>query len=123
MRVTATVLGSDDPGALASFYERLLGWQRIRDEPGWIMLRSPDGIQGLSFQFESTHEPPQWPPQPGRQQMMAHLDVVVDELGPAVVWASRLGATAATSQPQDHVRVMFDPAGHPFCLYVDDGTA
>jgi hypothetical protein len=24
-------------------------------------------------------------------------------------------------QPQDDVRVMLDPAGHPFCLYVDTG--
>jgi hypothetical protein len=24
-------------------------------------------------------------------------------------------------QPQDNVRVLFDPAGHPFCLCRDDG--
>ena len=29
-----------------------------------------------------------------------------------------LGATLAEFQPQDEVRVLFDPAGHPFCLYV-----
>jgi hypothetical protein len=23
-------------------------------------------------------------------------------------------------QPQDHVRVLLDPAGHPFCLYVGE---
>ena len=30
-----------------------------------------------------------------------------------------LGATLAEFQPQDDVRVMLDPAGHPFCLYLD----
>jgi hypothetical protein len=31
--------------------------------------------------------------------------------------AVSLGATVAEFQPQDDVRVMLDPAGHPFCLY------
>jgi hypothetical protein len=28
------------------------------------------------------------------------------------------GATLAEFQPQELVRVLFDPAGHPFCLWV-----
>ncbi|HEY0803757.1 MAG TPA: VOC family protein, partial [Pseudonocardiaceae bacterium] len=35
--------------------------------------------------------------------------------------AVELGASLATHQPQDNVRVVFDPAGHPFCLCRDDG--
>ena len=31
--------------------------------------------------------------------------------------AVELGAEEAEFQPQDDVRVMLDPAGHPFCLY------
>ena len=34
---------------------------------------------------------------------------------------AELGASVADYQPQDHVRVMVDPVGHPFCLYVDAG--
>jgi len=30
-----------------------------------------------------------------------------------------LGATLAEFQPQEDVRVLLDPAGHPFCLYFD----
>ena len=30
-----------------------------------------------------------------------------------------LGATLAEFQPQDDVRVYLDPAGHPFCLWVE----
>jgi hypothetical protein len=28
-----------------------------------------------------------------------------------------LGATQAAYQPQDDVRVLIDPDGHPFCLF------
>jgi hypothetical protein len=34
-----------------------------------------------------------------------------------------VGAEQASYQPQEHVRVMLDPAGHPFCLYVDVSTS
>jgi len=30
-----------------------------------------------------------------------------------------VGATLADFQPQDDVRVYFDPAGHPFCLFIN----
>jgi hypothetical protein len=50
-----------------------------------------------------------------------HVDVEVDDLEAAVADAIELGATAADFQPQDNVRVMLDPAGHPFCLYRDEG--
>ena len=35
----------------------------------------------------------------------------------AVEVAVAAGATLAEFQPQDHVRVCLDPAGHPFCLW------
>jgi hypothetical protein len=33
------------------------------------------------------------------------------------LFAQSPGAQVAGFQPQDDVRVMLDPAGHPFCLY------
>ena len=33
--------------------------------------------------------------------------------------AVELGATIADHQPQQNVRVLLDPAGHPFCLCVE----
>src|SRR3712207_7403627 len=53
------------------------------------------------------------------RSMMAHLDIEVDDLPAACARAAELGATLADHQPQEHVRVHLDPAGHPFCLYVD----
>ena len=49
--------------------------------------------------------------------MQMHIEVEVEDLAAAVEHAIELGATPAEHQPQDDVRVMLDPAGHPFCLY------
>jgi catechol 2,3-dioxygenase-like lactoylglutathione lyase family enzyme len=125
-RLAATVLGGPDPRKLAAFYEELLGWDVIENGParpgapeedGWVMLRPPGGGTGLSFQYEPSYTPPVWPPASGEQEMMMHLDIAVEDLEGAVAWALGAGATLAGYQPQDHVRVMLDPAGHPFCLF------
>jgi hypothetical protein len=34
-------------------------------------------------------------------------------------WAIEQGAELASDQPQDDVRVLLDPEGHPFCLFPD----
>ena len=49
-----------------------------------------------------------------------HLDLEVGDLEGAVAHAVETGATVADHQPQKDVRVLLDPAGHPFCLYVDE---
>jgi catechol 2,3-dioxygenase-like lactoylglutathione lyase family enzyme len=116
-RLAAAVLGAPDAGALARFYQRLLGWTVVRQEQDWVMLRPPDGGTGISFQTEADHVPPVWPAGPGDQQMMIHLDIAVDDLEAGVAWAKEAGATLAGYQPQNDVRVMLDPAGHPFCLF------
>lgn len=64
------------------------------------------------------HLPPSWPAGAGDQQMQLHLDVEVEDLAAAVGYAVSPGATMAGFQPQDDVRVLLDPAGHPFCLWV-----
>jgi hypothetical protein len=49
--------------------------------------------------------------------MMMHLDFEVVDLEAAVAHALELGAEEAHVRPQENVRVLLDPAGHPFCLY------
>jgi len=120
LRPNGMVLDAPDPRALAGFYERLLGWTRVADEPTWATLRAPTGGIGLSFQLEPDHVPPVWPAADGEQQMQVHLDVAVRDLGAAIAWAEQQGAKIAAFQPQEDVRVMIDPAGHPFCLWLDE---
>jgi beta-phosphoglucomutase-like phosphatase (HAD superfamily) len=49
--------------------------------------------------------------------MMIHLDIAVEDLDAGVAAAEAAGATLAVHQPQEDVRVMLDPDGHPFCLF------
>jgi catechol 2,3-dioxygenase-like lactoylglutathione lyase family enzyme len=113
------VLDCQDANALADFYGRLLGWEVTFREPDWALMRSPDGGTGLSFQSEPWYQPPVWPEVDGQPTKMLHLDIRVDDLEAAVAHAIAVGATLAEYQPQEHVRVLFDPAGHPFCLFVN----
>jgi catechol 2,3-dioxygenase-like lactoylglutathione lyase family enzyme len=118
MTMTAAVLGAPDPRALADFYRNLLGWQLGANEPDWVTLRPAGGGMGLSFQAEEGHVPPDWPAGPGDQQMQVHLDIEVDDLDSAGAHAIAAGAVLADFQPQEDVRVFFDPAGHPFCFWI-----
>jgi catechol 2,3-dioxygenase-like lactoylglutathione lyase family enzyme len=120
-----TVLGTPDPPGLAEFYRELLGWVYRDDDhdanEDWVVIKPPDGGTGLSFQLETDHEPPTWPTARGTQQMQLHLDIGVPDLDAGVARAEGLGANQAAWQPQDDVRVLLDPAGHPFCLFSPGG--
>lgn len=127
MRVSGIVLGAPEPLVLAAFYERLLGGPITRQEgprpggpreDGWAIMRPPDGVGvSLAFEFEADYAPPTWPSVAGEQEIMEHIDIAVEDLDAAVDWALDVGATLAEHQPQEGVRVMLDPAGHPFCLF------
>ncbi len=112
------VLDAPDANELAMFYQRLLGWPREQDEPGWVKLRSPEGATGLSFQTDDGYARPVWPTSTAAdQRMMVHLDIRVADLGAAGEFALSIGAVRADYQPQEGCTVFFDPAGHPFCLF------
>jgi catechol 2,3-dioxygenase-like lactoylglutathione lyase family enzyme len=117
--LATVVLDCPDAHELADFYGKLLGWPVTMSEPDWVLMRDPNGGTGLSFQSEADYRPPVWPEQPGEQQKMLHLDIRVDDLGEAGAHALSVGARLADFQPQDDVRVYFDPANHPFCLFLD----
>lgn len=110
-----------DPGLLARFYADLLGWQVVQDEPETaIAAASPQG-PFFVCQKATGYQAPTWPPAEGKQRPMIHFDFQVGDLDEAVGEAVALGATVAPAQPQENVRVLFDPAGHPFCLVFDAG--
>jgi len=120
LRVT---LDCADAERLASFYSQLLGWEITdRDDRGWVQLEDPAGGVGLNIQAADAYTPPTWPERPGTQAKMMHFEVLVDDLEAAVELAVRSGGAEATWQPPDRdrarLRVMTDPAGHPFCLFV-----
>ena len=109
-----------DPHALAGFYSGLLDWPVVHREADTAVVAAPDGPIFLVFQAAAGYEPPVWPPVAGRQRPMMHLDFQVADLESAVGEAVALGATLAEAQPNETVRVLLDPAGHPFCLSAND---
>lgn len=118
MSFTSAVLDAPNARELADFYRRLLGWEVVSESDDWVVIREPEGASKLSFQTEPEYRPPVWPGRADSQLMMAHLDIAVDDLEVEVDRAVAEGATVAHHQPQEHVRVCLDPAGHPFCLYL-----
>lgn len=113
------VLNAPKAQPLAHFYRDLLGWPLADDEADWCTMGIPGASANLAFQTEEIYEAPTWPAQAGKQQMMLHLDIGAVDVDAAVAAAVELGATVADYQPQADVRVLYDPAGHPFCLYKD----
>jgi predicted enzyme related to lactoylglutathione lyase len=114
-----TAIEAPDPAVLARFYSELLDWPIGHEEPGTTILVAPEGRIYIVFQLAKDYARPIWPTEPGQQRPMMHFDFQVGDLDSAVEDAVALGATVAEHQPQPNVRVLFDPAGHPFCLCVE----
>lgn len=108
------------PHELAKFYAALLKWEVLLLDEGWACVYAPGTNQGsypsILFQRNTEYIPPVWPEEPEKQQQMAHIDFAVNDLDKAEQHAINCGARKAENQFSDEWRVMFDPAGHPFCL-------
>lgn len=129
LELTSVTIGCPNPRELAQFYAKLLGGTVTASEPprdgepenaGWAQVRTEStyGRITLNFEFETQWQTPVWPSERGKQHITEHLDIHVDDLEPAVAWAEACGATQVAYQPQESNRVMRDPAGNPFCLFV-----
>jgi predicted enzyme related to lactoylglutathione lyase len=120
IKMYSFTLDCRDPHELAKFYAALLNWEVIFATEEWACVGVPGSDKGaypgILFQGNPLYERPVWPDEPEEQQQMAHLDFAVNDLEAAVEYAIHCGATVAEQQFSDHWRVMFDPAGHPFCL-------
>jgi len=130
MRMSGPVLDAPDVAELTRFYQRFLGWEIEKLQgprpghpsgDGWSRLRPVDGSTKIEIQFEENYERPVWPARSGQPGMQVHLDIWVAEVSAGVAWAIECGAVEASTQPEGRdlarLRVMLDPAGHPFCLW------
>lgn len=128
IEATSVSLSTPHPRRLARFYAELLGVEvsvvegpREGEPPeaGWAQLRPEEGSlrMTVNLEWDPDFVRPVWPSNPGEQQPQAHLDLAVDDLDAAEAWAFACGATRHPRQPQQGVRVMLDPDGHPFCLF------
>ncbi len=124
LKLTSVTISCPDPRLLAAFYARLLNGTVTASDPprdgepqtaGWAQVAAGD--LRLNFEFELHWQAPIWPAVEGSQTATQHLDIWVHDLPGATQWAVACGARIAPVQPQTDVRVLFDPAGHPFCLF------
>jgi predicted enzyme related to lactoylglutathione lyase len=120
IKMNSFTLDCKDPHELAKFYATLLQWEIPFHDEEYVIVGAPGTNQGaypgITFQRNPEYKPPVWPEEPEAQQQMAHIDFAVNDLEKAVEYAIHCGATVADEQFSDDWRVMFDPAGHPFCL-------
>ena len=119
LRITSVTIATPHPRRLAAFYARHLDRPVTAvegpepgepDAAGWAQIRAPAEVT-LNFEYEAQWTEPTWPSEPGRQHATEHLDVAASDLDAAVAHAVEVGARLAPVQPQDTVRVMFDPEG------------
>lgn len=103
---TSLTIDCPDGQQLAEFYHALLG-MHLTDHGGGFFALADEAKPSIYFQPVEGYQSLTWPSQERGQQM--HLDGAVES-------AKAIGARLADRQPGDYYRVMFDPAGHPFCL-------
>jgi hypothetical protein len=102
-----------EPVALAEFWAAVLGGDTVELNPKTIIILS-EWLWLAALQVDD-YRPPTWPESDVPKQI--HLDLDVPDLDAAVAEARALGARLAPVQPNPgRWRVLFDPAGHPFCF-------
>jgi catechol-2,3-dioxygenase len=116
-RLELVALDAPDHEKLASFYAELTGWDIVRREDDWIVIRTGGG-QEIAVQLAPDHVAPEWPGQDLPQQF--HLDLQVDGIAAAADRAVSLGAARLGEGPT--WVTLADPAGHPFDLCQQDGA-
>ena len=120
-KLTTIALDCPEPLPLARFYAQITGWE-IRpsatlETDDWVQLVSPEGAT-IAFQQAPDHQPPKWPSSDHPQQL--HLDFDVPDLDAGEQAVLAIGARKAETQPGTTFRVFLDPAGHRFCLCLDN---
>lgn len=121
IRLATVNIDCPDALALSEFYRKLLGWEKRWADEDFVIIADPAGGVQLSFQTEANYVAPVWPDEAGKPGKSMHLDLQVKDLGRAERHALSLGAVRAAEQflEKEGVVVFLDPAGHPFCLFID----
>jgi hypothetical protein len=111
-RLFAVTVDCPDPFELARFYQAFAGGELASSNDDFVTLSG--GAVRIDFQ-RVANPAARWPDADAPRTV--HLDFLVDDLERAEEELQRLGATVAGYQPGGRrFRVLFDPAGHPFCI-------
>jgi catechol 2,3-dioxygenase-like lactoylglutathione lyase family enzyme len=97
-RLEKTVFDCPDPRSLAEFYAAILGMRVLEDEPNWVVIGRQEHMRELAFQKVEPYVAPRWPD--GRHPQQLHLDITVEDFGPAVDAVQALGAVRRLGAPE-----------------------
>ena len=114
VRVGSVVIDCNDFDAMWSFWRDALGYvPREEPEPGWGVLRDPNGYGQVSLQKV---------PEPRVGKNRLHLDLYTSEQEAEIERLLALGATRFDRQPEDaeDFVVLEDPEGNLFCVIQKD---
>lgn len=110
--LSSIVLDSADPVALASFYQKVTGWEVTSSDPDYAAV-SNGGPITIGFNRVEGYRGPSWPD----ARKHAHFDLSVPDVEQATKEILELGATRPDFQPGGaDWTVLADPEGHLFCL-------
>ena len=119
MKIIGTAIDCNNEDILADFYANMLGWTKTFSGNGVAVVSSSEHPSLLVFQAVEHYQKPVWPWEKDKQAQMMHFDFFVENLEEAVEHAKACGAVVSDVQFFGFERgsvVLFDPAGHPFCL-------
>jgi catechol 2,3-dioxygenase-like lactoylglutathione lyase family enzyme len=116
IKLSSVALDCPDATKLAEFYAQITGGRVTYAEGDWATVKGPNGR--LDFQTAPDFVAPTWPDPTSSMKM--HLDFDVEDMDAAEARVVAAGATKFEFQPGRTFRVFADPAGHPFCLCVED---
>jgi catechol 2,3-dioxygenase-like lactoylglutathione lyase family enzyme len=110
-----------DMEQVVALYVGLTGLEAVEREDRWVALRGTAADMSVNVQAEDWYTRPVWPERRDVPTKMMHFEVQVDDVAAAVESVVALGGQQAEPHPPDRdprtLRVMLDPAGHPFCLW------
>ncbi|MBA2552425.1 MAG: VOC family protein [Geodermatophilaceae bacterium] len=115
LRIQALSYDTNDPSAIATFWEQALGWRRTYEEPDEVVLEPPagspeDGVAAdLLFGMV---------PEGKAVKNRLHLDLRPDDQAAEVARLEGLGAKRVSIGQGDEVTwvVLADPDGNEFCV-------
>ena len=103
-------LDSCDPGLVAAFWSKLLGYRVEGDATArWVHLEPPSGLPVLNLQRV---------PEAKAGKNRLHLDPYVERPEDWIAKSEALGASRVQlhDDPTDWFQVMADPEGNEFCI-------
>jgi predicted enzyme related to lactoylglutathione lyase len=115
-RIRTIIINAEDPTVVVAFWAGFLDVTvHEADEDAGIVWLRPDTDGGVNLGVQRVEHPPS-------SDTQVHVDIAVDDLDHATATIERLGGRLRKVNRLANGfewRVMCDPVGHEFCIFVE----